>query len=67
MVESSESDCEQQMQEIMALFYADEPLKAYKMLQILQNSHAANEKVRKFAETEEMILLKNDYEILTSF
>ena len=67
MVESRQSDCEQQMQEIMALFYADEPLKAFKMLQQLQSSHSENERVRKFAETEEMVLLKNDFEILTSF
>ena len=35
MVESSSTECDEKIAEIRKLFYEDEPLKSYKMLQAL--------------------------------
>ena len=53
------------IEEILRLFKEDHPLKAWEMLQgLLQSGDPA---VLKFAESEEMVLLKSDVEILSSF
>lgn len=67
MVEKNVANCDEQIQKILALFYDDEPLKAYKLLQQLQSTHGETEPVKKFSKTEEMTILKQDYEILTNF
>ncbi len=48
MVESNVVDLEGQIAKILALFYEDEPLKAYRMLLELQSTHGDIEGVKKF-------------------
>ena len=68
MVESNSSEIEEQISKVLSLFYDDEPLKAYRKLLDLQSSALGEtEAVKKFSSTEEMTILKQDYEILTNF